>query len=64
VAGWIAELVKLVDQAKARVQSEDGECATVKSYCKQESQARPTCVAWIVYFAATSQHVNCTHLQP
>lgn len=64
VAGWIAELVKLVDQAKARVQSEDGECATVKSYCKQESQARPTCVAWIVYFATTSQHVNCTHLQP
>ena len=29
VAGWIAELVKLVDQAKARVQSEDGKLASI-----------------------------------
>lgn len=64
VAGWIAELVKLVDQAKARVQSEDGECGTVKPCCKQESQARPSCAAWIVYFAATSLLFNCTHLEP
>lgn len=63
VAGWIAELVKLVDQAKARVQSEDGECGTVQICCKHESQARPICTAWFGCFATTSHHVNRTQQQ-